>query len=398
MAGITGLGTTYNLPNYTGELFQLSPADAPFLSMCGGLSGGMQTTATQFEWETETLRSSTANNVVLEGQDAPTAVGRTRSNVTNVTEIHQSQIQVSYTKQAAYGQKAGINIDAANPITDELAHQIMLEVTAKKRDVNASFLGGTYQLPTDNTTKRQTRGIIPAITTNVLDATNGVTLPAWTSATNGTITATAHGMSTGDTFIPLTVVTNTEITVDTPYYVTVTGANTFTVAATKGGTAITFASTGSGTAVKGVAVTDDLMSQTLQAVFDNGGLTESETFTLWCNSRVKIDLSRTYIKNYGSSGYFVQSRSVGGVKVDTIITDFGTLNVALERQMPKHKILVASMNEVHPVFLDIPGKGHFFIEPLAKTGAQDKVQLYGEIGLAYGAESHHGILKNLAAF
>jgi hypothetical protein len=48
--------------------------------------------------------------------------------------------------------------------------------------------------------------------------------------------------------------------------------------------------------------------------------------------------------------------------------------------------------------MDVPGRGHFFVEPLAKTGAQEKVQLYGEIGLAYGAERHHGVLKNLVAF
>jgi hypothetical protein len=135
----------------------------------------------------------------------------------------------------------------------------------------------------------------------------------------------------------------------------------------------------------------------LQSVFDNGGLTEDETFTLFCNSRVKRDLSTAYIKSYGA-GYFSQSRTVGGVTVDTILTDFGTLNVVVDRQMPKHKVLAASMAEVSPVFLDVPGRGHFFVEPLAKTGAQDKVQLYGEIGLAYGAESHHGVLKNLAAF
>jgi hypothetical protein len=52
MAGITALGTTYNLPNYTGLLFGLTPADTPFFSAIGGLSGGRQTTDTEFEWGT----------------------------------------------------------------------------------------------------------------------------------------------------------------------------------------------------------------------------------------------------------------------------------------------------------------------------------------------------------
>jgi hypothetical protein len=40
MAGITGQGTTFGLPNYTGELMQISPSETPFLSAIGGLNGG----------------------------------------------------------------------------------------------------------------------------------------------------------------------------------------------------------------------------------------------------------------------------------------------------------------------------------------------------------------------
>jgi hypothetical protein len=47
------------------------------------------------------------------------------------------------------------------------------------------------------------------------------------------------------------------------------------------------------------------------------------------------------------------------------------------------------------VFLETPGKGHFFEEPLAKTGASDEVQIYGEIGLEYGKETAHGLYRGL---
>jgi hypothetical protein len=50
---------------------------------------------------------------------------------------------------------------------------------------------------------------------------------------------------------------------------------------------------------------------------------------------------------------------------------------------------------VEPCFLPIPGKGHFFTEPLAKTGAFDRVQLYGEIGLNYGPEQYHGQITSI---
>lgn len=39
MANVTGLGTTYNLPNYSGELFQLGLSTTPFLNLIGGING-----------------------------------------------------------------------------------------------------------------------------------------------------------------------------------------------------------------------------------------------------------------------------------------------------------------------------------------------------------------------
>ena len=33
---------------------------------------------------------------------------------------------------------------------------------------------------------------------------------------------------------------------------------------------------------------------------------------------------------------------------------------------------------------------------LAKIGASDRAQIYGEVGLEYGVEKHHGKIVNLA--
>ena len=43
MANQKGTGTTWNLPNYAGDLFTADPTNAPILSMIGGLTGGVQT-------------------------------------------------------------------------------------------------------------------------------------------------------------------------------------------------------------------------------------------------------------------------------------------------------------------------------------------------------------------
>lgn len=394
MGALTGLVTTYTSPNYTGELFMLSPQDTPLLSMIGGLTGGRQTESVEFEWETEDMRASTANNVQLEGAAAPTGIGRSRSNVTNVAEIHQSTVNVSWTKLSAYGQKNGTNNGEQNPITDELTHQLDLEIKAVARDVNQSFWTGVYQKPTDNTTKRQTRGLIPAITTNVIDSTGSTTSSSATTATNGTITLSAHGLVNGDTIRPVTVTTNTEIVVGTSYLVSGSTTNTFTL--TPGpfvsSAIITFAGTGALTYTKNTVLTDAMTGNLLQGIYGSGGLTESETFTLWCNAYQKRQLTYQFITN---KGYRQEDRHLGGVRVTSIETDFGYLNIALDRQLPTDTIVATSTNELSPVFLNKPGDGHFFVKPLALTGANDQVMLYGEIGLAYGAERHHGLIKGL---
>lgn len=313
MAGaVTGLGTTYDLPNYTGILHQLTPADTPFFSAIGGLTGGGQTTSTEFEWESFDLRDA-GQNVALEGAD-PSDEERIRANVTNVVEIHQESVGVSYSKLAATGQKAGSNNDLQNPVRDELDWQVEQMLKQMVRDVEFSVLRGTYQKPADNTTARQTRGIIPAITTNTV-------------------------------------------------------------------------------AAGGDQLSDVMLLDLMQSVYDNGGIMEQDTATIVVNSWNKRQLTQQFITD---KGYQESSRVVGGVRVMTIETDFGTVNVMLDRHMPQDTVAVVSLEQCRPVYLEVPGKGHFFAEPLARTGSKDRTQLYGEVGLEYGAEIHHGKITGTA--
>jgi len=92
----------------------------------------------------------------------------------------------------------------------------------------------------------------------------------------------------------------------------------------------------------------------------------------------------------------VQGERIGGVAVDTVLTDFGQIGILLDSDWPKDSIGIASLDQLAPVFFNTPGKGVFFEEPLAKVGASDDVQLYGEIGLKYGSERSHGVLRGLA--
>lgn len=167
MPGITGIGTTYNLPNFVGELFQTTPSDTPFLSAIGGLTGGKSTSATEFQWQTYDLRDA-GQNAKTEGASAPNAEARVRSNASNILQIHQESIDVSYTKQAAVGNFSGLNIPGRNPVLDELGWQTNVKLKQIARDVEYSFIRGAYHKPADNTTARKTRGILEAITTNII--------------------------------------------------------------------------------------------------------------------------------------------------------------------------------------------------------------------------------------
>lgn len=105
MPGITGMGTTYNLPNYVGELFAASREDTPLLSAIGGLTGGRSTGgSTRFEWQGYDLRDAADDRQRTEGADAPDGEERVRYNASNVVEIHQEAVELSYTKQGTRNQ------------------------------------------------------------------------------------------------------------------------------------------------------------------------------------------------------------------------------------------------------------------------------------------------------
>lgn len=393
MAGITGLGTTYNLPNFTGELFQIAPSDTPFLTAIGGLNGGGQVISTEFEWETYDF-AAPAQNVQVEGALAPPAVERVRANVTNVVEIHQSKVSLSYSKLAAIGQHAGTNTEAINPVRHGADWQVDKAMKQMALDIEWSLLNGVYNKPSNNSTARQTMGLTNAIVTN-RTAGGGLVITGATSATT-VITSAIHGLSIGDKVVFRSVGAATGIVVGRSYFIIAAGFSTTTisVAPQLSGTAIVL---GTATGISyvsnrgAVASTKATFNNLAQVVYDTGGITDLNAATFIVPSSQKLALSGAF-----TTQYLEQSRTVGGIAVSTVVTDFGTINVMLSRRLAQDTVVLASLDVCQAVFLETPGKGHVFAEPLAKVGSSDDIQIYGEVGLAYGPESAHGILTNLA--
>ena len=326
---VSGTGTTYNLPQYHGELFTVAVTQTPFLSAIGGINGAKVIRATRWEWQTIGRRSNSANNVVLEGQDAPDGTAQVKGNVYNVTEIHHSAVELTYSKLAATSQYSGLNVGPEwdEEQDDEYQMRINAELQSIGVDVDLSFLSGTMQVPSDNTTTRKTQGILGAITSNV-------------SANGGT-----------------------KRDLD-PVYIN--------------------------QILKSMRLAGAPLAPGMNDL--NGNPAPRTVFL--CGSDQKLNLTDVYTSKTSLSAPN-RSMTVAGMAIDTVVTPFGTFGILEDPHMPDGEIAVVDLAVCVPVFTEIPGKGVLFTEPLAKTGAKEKEQIYGEIGLQYGAEKFHGLIKDL---
>ena len=131
-----------------------------------------------------------------------------------------------------------------------------------------------------------------------------------------------------------------------------------------------------------------LMDSLLLEMFNNGAMFRMPV--LLCGGFQKQKLSDIY-------GYAPEDRNVGGLNIKQIETDFGNIGIMpAHRFMPSDDILIADLSVVAPVFQTVPEKGNLFYEDLAKTGASEKGQIFGQIGLDHGPSFAHGSLTSLS--
>jgi len=302
------VGTTFNLPNYTGTIYEINKPNAKFLSAIGGLNKIEPISNKIFEITTYELGSDDSNPANTEGQDAPASTVYGRSGIINVLEIFHQTVEVSYTKQGATQHLATQGIGGESNVENEMDWQVEQALKKLARRINYQFINGTFQNPSDNSQSRRTRGIIQAAA-HVVDAS-------------------------------------------------------------------------------GSALSSALIEELVKKIWDSGGLDDEETAVILCNSTQKIKLDRIY-------GKPEDSVTVGGVKLERIYTPLLTLAVMVDKHVPQDVLLILSLNKIKIKGLEIPGKGIVFEEPLAKTGASDRTQIYGELGLDHGPGEAHGKIINL---
>lgn len=310
---VSGAGNSFNLPNYTGEIFQFGQQDTPFLNMIGGLNGGNipVVESTEFALNQNWQLNDAAQPAISEtaSATAPTATHYDRRQETNVVQIFQRAIDVSYTKLGNANAISGVSLaGVVQPVRNEKDFQITANLKQIAKDANYTFLHGAYQAAANANTAAKTRGVVTAITSKVI-ANNS---PA-------------------------------ELTKD---------------------------------------MLDELFRDAAIDHFD------------WSNAVIFVD---AYNKQKISKLYTVypMDRNVGGSNIEYILTDFGRASVVYEPTM-NGTLALLDMTKITPVLRNIVGKGiGVFYEDLAKVGASEKGQLYGEMGVDYGSEYFHAKITGL---
>ena len=315
---VTGLGTSWNLPNYAGELFSADATQTPLLSMTGGLTGGRQTD--NFEFPTAVLYDyPTADQPEISEQasaTAPPATQAVREQETNVVQIHQEVIDLSYVALSNLHRMSGLNTAGQEPAyEDERLFQLQHKLIKVARDVEHSFINGSYQKASSASEANRTRGLIELTQEN-------------TSIDAG-----------------------------------------------------------------GAALTMDLLRQLYREMADAGAYFNN--MVLFLSAYQKQQLTEVYSKQMGMN--LPLTRRIGGVNISEVETDFFNMGIVWNRFVPADTILIADVAHIAPVFQVVPGKGVLFTEELAKTGASEKLQLFGQIGLAHGAGFLHGSITGLRA-
>ena len=299
-----GTATSFAVPNFSGMLFAKGQTATPFSTMIGAIplvTNHVEFTCGQ-EYNTETGEQPEISETASLTAPQPEMV--TRSQLTNVTQIFQKSVAISYGKQSNMGTLQGINVagQQANPM-DELAFQVSRRMAKIAQDIEYTFINGKYAKATTDAEANKTRGLLTAITTNVLDLAKK----------------------------PLT------------YW---------------------------------------LVAEGLKSIHDQGAKTDNIVLGVDATTMLQLNLDA----QQNNLTIVPLGREMNGIKLQTVVTPLGEVAVALFDTMPTGTAVLFDPSIMAPVHQMVPGKGNFFLEQLAKTGAGETYQIFGQIGLDHGPE------------
>lgn len=135
-----------------------------------------------------------------------------------------------------------------------------------------------------------------------------------------------------------------------------------------------------------------LVNDLVQKMRDNGA--DISNLVLWLDTVNLNQLNGSAVESGVEMGKAYESEY--GIQVRDLLLPIGKVRIALGEFLPEGTIFAFNFDVINPVEQPVPGKGNFFLEELSKTGAGEKYQLFGQIGLDYGNELFHGKITGLS--
>ena len=134
------------------------------------------------------------------------------------------------------------------------------------------------------------------------------------------------------------------------------------------------------------------IAEMLKKVYESNAPTKD--LVLWCDAITMFQINADAVNN--GLTVIPASREINGIALSSVVTPLGVVYLYLGECLPAGVALLLNLDVLAPVYQPVPGKGNFFLEPLAKTGAGEKYQLFGQLGLDHGPEWYHGKFYNIA--
>ena len=306
---MAGEAMSFSVLNYSGMLFNRGNTRTPLSTMIGGKL--KTTNHVEFVTGQEYTAGGAGSQPSISEEaslTAPAASVVTREQKTNVTQIFQESVAISYGKMSNMGTLSGVNIanQQANPM-NELDFQVAAKMQKIARDIEYTFINGNFQKASSDSQANKTRDLVEAITTNVTAMSNKA-LGLWNIA------------------------------------------------------------------------------EMQKKIYEQNAPIQG--LVVWCDAITMFQINADAVNN----GLTVvpADRTVNGLALSKVVTPLGEVYLYLGECLPSGTAFLLNLDVIAPVGQNTPGYGNFFRELLAKTGAGEKYQIFGQMGLDHGPEWYHG--------
>ena len=310
-----GTVQSFLVPNYSGLLYNKANTDTPFLNSISGkvkYTNSVEFVCGQYYTSEEGAIPNISETASL---TAPTATYVTRTQMSNVTQIFHESVAISYAKQSNMATLGGVNIagQVENP-TNELDFQVNAKMNKIKRSIEKAFIQGTYNKAASDSQVNKTRGMLAAITTNVVAAA-GAALDLW------------------------------------------------------------------------------LVNDAVTEIKNAGGDISNLQMLLNATNLMQLHGNAVELGMKVGEPYM----NAFGIQVRDLLLPIGcVLHFGLGEFLPDGTALIYNPAVCGPVEQPVPKKGNFFLEELAKAGAGESYQIFGQIGLDHGPEWYHAKITGLS--